>query len=306
MIINDANLASLRTNLRREFQTGLDMGNGQVFHREIAMRVPSTTKSNTYGWLSKFPKMREWVGDRVLKDLAEDSYVIANKLYEATVEVERTDIEDDILGIYAPIAQAAGHETAIKPSRDLAALMAAGTATLCYDGQNFFDTDHPVYANEDGTGAATTVSNYDDNGGVGGTAWYLLDCSRPVKAFIHQERMLPEFDTLDNPRTNDQVFMRDVFLYGVRYRMNVGFGLWQCAYRSEKPLTAANFEAAYTALQSIKRDGGEPMGIMPTHLVVPPGLRSDALKIAQAEFINGGDSNVNAKAVKPLVVPWLA
>ena len=306
MIINNANLEALRTNLRAEFQKGFDAAQGLTFHEVIATLVPSTTKDNTYGWLSRFPALREWVGDRVLRDVAEDSYKIVNKLYEATVDVQRTDIEDDVLGIYAPMAQNMGHEARIHPSRQLAALMAVANATLCFDGQNFFDTDHPVYANQDGTGAVTTVSNYDNNGGAGGTAWYLLDCSRPLKPFIFQERTRPEFDTLTDARTNDQVFMKDVYLYGIRYRMNVGLGFWQCAYRSEKPLTAANFEAAYTALQSIKRDGGEPMGIRPTHLVAPPALRSDALKVVQAEYINGGDSNVNAGAVKPIVIEWLA
>ena len=305
MIITNAVLEALRTNLRGEFQSGLDKGNGLTFHGDVATRVGSSTKSNTYGWLSKFPKLREWVGDRVVKDLTESSYQILNKKYEGTVDVEREDIEDDNLGIYGPIAQSMGHEAAIHPSRLLSGLIASGTSTLCYDGQNFFDTDHPVYANEDGTGAATTVSNYDDNGGLGGTAWYLLDCSRPLKPFIFQERTRPEFDTLDNPSASEPVFMKDKYLYGIRYRCNVGFAFWQCAYRCEKPLTEDNFNEAYAALQSIKRDGGEPMGIMPTHLMVPVSLRSAALKIAEAEFINGGDSNVNAKAVKPLVNPWL-
>ena len=31
-------------------------------------------------------------------------------------------------------------------------LLASGFAASCYDGQFFFDIDHPVYGNEDGTG----------------------------------------------------------------------------------------------------------------------------------------------------------
>jgi len=30
-------------------------------------------------------------------------------------------------------------------------LLPKGKTTLCYDGQNFFDSDHPVFANNDGT-----------------------------------------------------------------------------------------------------------------------------------------------------------
>ena len=60
-----------------------------------AMVVPSTGKENDYSWLSRFPKMREWIGDKVVKALAAFNYTIRNKDWEATVEVERNDIEDD-------------------------------------------------------------------------------------------------------------------------------------------------------------------------------------------------------------------
>ncbi|MEI2260034.1 Mu-like prophage major head subunit gpT family protein [Stenotrophomonas indicatrix] len=39
-------------------------------------------------------------------------------------------------------------------------LLKAGASTLCNDGQNFFDTDHPAYANTDArsfTGAMLTL-----------------------------------------------------------------------------------------------------------------------------------------------------
>lgn len=36
--------------------------------------MPSTSKSNTYGWLGQFPQLVEWVGPRVLKDMAAHGY----------------------------------------------------------------------------------------------------------------------------------------------------------------------------------------------------------------------------------------
>lgn len=301
MIVTDTLLSTLRTNLRTDWQTGFDSATAQVIHDMLATRIPSNTASNSYGWLSQFPKMREWIGDRVFRDVSESSYQITNKLYESTVPVARTDIEDDTLGMYGLISRNAGHETRLHPTRVLANLIKAGNSTLCYDGQNFFDTDHPVYPNEDGTGVAEVQSNY--AAGVG-PAWYLLDCSRPIKPFIFQERTSPELDAImstDNP----EVFMRDTYLYGVRYRMNMGFGLYQMAYRSELPLTAENFEAAQTALGQMKRDGGEPMGIMPTHLVVPTALGPTAKKVVEAEYIDGGNSNIHAGTVTPFITPWL-
>lgn len=35
-----------------------------AFHEKIAMRVNSSSYSETYGWLGEFPAMREWVGAR--------------------------------------------------------------------------------------------------------------------------------------------------------------------------------------------------------------------------------------------------
>ena len=75
---------------------------------KIAMKVPSSTGSNIYAWLSAFPKMRRWVGEKHVKSLKAYSYTVENEDFEATVEVDRNHIEDDQLGIYAPQAQMAG------------------------------------------------------------------------------------------------------------------------------------------------------------------------------------------------------
>jgi phage major head subunit gpT-like protein len=60
--------------------------------------------------------------------------------------------------------------------------------------------------------------------------WFLLSLDQPVKPFIFQNRRPPQFTALDNP-TDENVFMRRRFLYGVDARYNVGYGLWQLAYR---------------------------------------------------------------------------
>ena len=39
--------------------------------------IKSTTKSNTYGWLGKFPSLRKWVGDRVIESMKAHGYQIA-------------------------------------------------------------------------------------------------------------------------------------------------------------------------------------------------------------------------------------
>lgn len=70
---------------------------------KVAMRVPSSTGEEVYGWLGQFPQMREWYGDRHIKNLSAHGFSIKNKKFESTVSVERDHISDDKLGLYKPL-----------------------------------------------------------------------------------------------------------------------------------------------------------------------------------------------------------
>lgn len=299
-IITPALLSGLRTGFSKAFQDAFAAT--PTDWEKVATRVPSSSASNTYGWLGQFPALREWVGDRVLKDMAAQAYQVQNKLYEGTVAVKRTDIEDDNVGVYTPLFSEMGRAAKAHADQLVFALLAAGETTTCYDGQNFFDTDHPVYPNVDGTGTATLVSNLQAGTGP---AWYLLDTSRALKPLIFQERTTPELDALTSTQ-DEMVFMSDACRYGVRYRCNAGFGFWQLAYKSKAALDAGNFNAAMAAMMQIKADGGRPLGVKPTTLVVPPSLRADAMALIEAQLTTGGASNPNYKAVEVIVSPWLA
>src|SRR5690606_22020099 len=299
-IITPALLSGLRVGFSKAFQDALT--NTPTDWEKVATRVPSSSASNTYGWLGQFPALREWVGDRVLKDMAAQAYQIQNKLYEGTVAVKRTDIEDDNVGVYTPLFSEMGRAVRAHADQLVFGLLAAGETTTCYDGQNFFDTDHPVYPNVDGTGTPTLVSNLQAGTGP---AWYLLDTSRALKPLIFQERTTPELEALTSTK-DEMVFMSDTYRYGVRYRCNAGFGFWQLAYKSNAALDADNFNAAMAAMMQIKADGGRPLGVKPTTLVVPPSLRADAMALIEAQLTTGGASNPNYKAVEVIVSPWLA
>lgn len=301
-IITPALLAGLQTALNKAFSDAYKTARAEAVFENIATVVPSSSTSNTYDWLGDFPTLQEWVGDRVIKDMKAQGYQITNKLYEATLGVKRTAVEDDQYGHYATVAATMGQEAAQHPDRIIAALMAAGTAALCYDGQNFFDTDHPVYPNVDGTGVAETVANYTAGAGA---AWYLLDTRKALKPFIFQERTKPEFEDKTNPGTSDHVFIKDQYLHGIRYRCNGGYGFWQMAYCSKTALDATNFKAARDAMTAFKSDGGRPLGIRPTTLVVPASLRSAADDLINKQNLAGGESNVLWKTVEVIVSDWL-
>ena len=299
-IITPALLTALFTGYRAEYQRMY--GETPTSWERIATLIPSTSKSNTYGWLGQFPKLAEWIGARVLKDMAAQGYTITNKLFEGTVSVPRTSIEDDEVGIYKPLFGEMGRAAKVFPDELAYGLLPLGLSTLCYDNQNFFDTDHPVYPNVDGTGAAKVVANLIDE--AGGTPWYLLDTSRVIKPVIFQERTKPELTTMTKA-DDEAVFMSDTYRYGVRYRCNAGFGFWQTAFCSKLALNTANFNSAYDAMTAFKADGGRPLGIKPTLLVVPTTLRTAAAEVVQVARLANGADNPNAGIVDVLVTPWL-
>lgn len=130
-------------------------------------------------WLARaFPAMREWLGPRNVKNVVANGFTIQNRKFESTLEISRDDISDDRLGIFKPMFSEMGQAARRHPEELVFGLLASGFSTNCYDGQFFFDTDHPV---TDADGAVTQVSNF---GGGAGTAWYLLDTSRAVRPII--------------------------------------------------------------------------------------------------------------------------
>lgn len=304
MIITAALLDNLRKTVRHEFKAALMAGAGTSKYKELATIVPSSSSSNAYGWVGKFPQMREWAGERAINSLKEFAYEIQNKKYEATLGVDRADIEDDNLGQYRVLAQAQGQEVLDFFDRMIASLMKGGFSGLCFDGQPFFDSEHPVYPNADGSGTPELVSNIVGSGAELGAPWYLVSLNRPIKPFVLQQRVEPELEEITDTK-NDTVFMTDTYLYGVRWRGNFGYGLWQQAVASRAPLTAENFEAAYAKIMDAKRDGGDPMGLLPTHLIVPSSLMSAGEAVVKLEFLSGGVSNPNYKKVELIVSPWL-
>lgn len=211
MLINAASLKALFDGFDKSFNKGVE--GAESHYRDIAMVIPSATSGNTYGWLGQFPKIREWVGDRVVKSLALHGFTVENKRFENTVSVPRTKIEDDQYGIFGPIFEEAGRTTAEHPDELVFTLLNSGFAEKCYDGKPYFAEDHPVHANES---QAVAVSNMQDGAGP---AWFLLDSSRAFKPLLFQERTPYQFTRLDNDG-DANVFWRDEYIYGVRARAN--------------------------------------------------------------------------------------
>lgn len=292
MILNTYNLRTLYTGYSAAYQKAFDLikPSWQV----IAMASPSTAKSTEYSWLGAFPRLREWLGDRVVNNIATHGYAIKNRRFEVTVEVDADDIEDDNIGIYAPMFEEMGRSAAVHPDELVYGLLAQGAATACYDGVPFFSTDHPL--------GKKKVSNI---AAGNKPAWYLLDTSRAVKPLIYQKRRDYRLIRKDNPQTSDAVFMGAKLVYGADGRGNAGFGFWQLGYMSKAELTRENLRAAFTAMGAQQDEAGRQLNIRASLLVVPPTLEFAARDIVKASVNAAGATNTDYNLVEILVSPYL-
>lgn len=309
MIVNAGNLASVFSGFKTVFNTAFE--GAESHYERISMTVPSQSKEEIYGWLGQFPKMREWVGDRVINNLSVHDWRIKNRKFENTIAVKRDDIEDDSYGLYSPMISEMGRDARLHPDELVFSLLADGFNQLCYDRQNFFDTDHPVI---NAQGNTVSVSNMQAGDGP---AWYLLDLSRAVRPIIWQTRVPYDFTAIDRA-TDENVFMRDEYIYGVRARVNAGFGLWQLAFASKAALTKGNFEAARQAMIELRGDHGRLLNVQPTTLLVPPSLEGAARRLLKngstiVEVDDGNDgthpvavANEWVDSAELIVSPWLA
>jgi len=226
MLVNQQVLAGIYKSFRTIFNDAFN--SAKPFWQDLATEVPSTTKEEVYKWLGQMPRMREWLGERVIQNLSAHEWAIKNRDFELTIEVDRNDIEDDSIGIYRPLFQQMGQAGATHPDDLIVELLVNGFSQECYDGQYFFDTDHPL---KDGS----VQSN-----------------------------------------------------------------------KGTLALSSTSYSSAYAAMMSLKGEDGKPLGVTPTHLVIPPQLRETALQILKAERLANGQTNVNRNSAEPIILPDLA
>ncbi|MCX8500191.1 MAG: Mu-like prophage major head subunit gpT family protein, partial [Alphaproteobacteria bacterium] len=242
--------------------------------------------------------LKEWNGQRSDHPVIMDEITVVNKKYADSIVVKREDVEDDQYGNYGLAMEQLGIAAAQLPDQLIWPLLAKGDTTLCWDKQYFFDDDHPWV---DATGKSASISNFQR-----GTSpmWILADLSQEVrKPIILQRRTPPEFVSRVRP-DDPSVFDLDEYKYGVRMRIGVNFGLWQYCYASKAALTAANYKAAFAALEGMRKADGSPLGVRPTHLIVPPTLRDEAARLVQVPFETSLNTNPWANSAKLVVEPY--
>lgn len=115
-------------------------------HRVVATVVETDQLIDRQVWLTNNPKMRRWIGDKVLHKLRAESHPITTFPHEASIEVSKHDILNDKLGLYGPRINSLAESYGWALDELAVAFLAAGVAGTAlgttYDGQNLIDTDH--------------------------------------------------------------------------------------------------------------------------------------------------------------------
>jgi len=215
MELNATTIPGLLTAFNASFSAGYQKLVADKSWDKVAMGVTSSTRSQTYPWMDKVPALAEWLGSRTASNLETRYQIVQNRRYTSSLMLDRTLIEDDQFGVYAPVFEGLGIAAAKWPDIIVADALIHGTDStygLAPDGAYFFSASHPQDPNQS---ASPTQSN----------------------------------------------------LY------------------TGRALTPANYGYVRSQMRSLKGADGQPLGIKPTKLIVPPSLEPMARQILMSDQI---------------------
>lgn len=136
------NTGLLTKGVRSEFFNAFDAT--KTHYQDLATSLKSTTRTEQHRWLGTVPQMREFGTGRVAKGLRAESFNMTNLKYEATLEVDRDELDDDQIGqinirVRELASRAASHKDYL-----IALLLANGGTSgyNSYDGVSFFNDAH--------------------------------------------------------------------------------------------------------------------------------------------------------------------
>lgn len=162
MYVSDETLAGLRVTFNASFWAAYEKAETQ--YQQFCMTMPSSTKTNVYGWVAQQLVMREWIGKRISQALSENKFEVPNRKFEATTEIaidELEDAGDGDLAMYRDIhIPQLGVAAADKPDVEFFSLLKSNP--VAFDGVTLFNDSHP--AGDKGG------STYDNNFTLGLTA----------------------------------------------------------------------------------------------------------------------------------------
>lgn len=140
------NSVVLRKALKTMFMKAFENGENPADVMPMIMETESSSRDEDYGWLGSVPQLVEWKDSRQLKGLLDFDYKIPNKHYEATLQVDRDDIEDDQYGHIKVRIQDLSRRAKTHPRKLFFDTILTGEVALCYDGSPFYSATHKYTA----------------------------------------------------------------------------------------------------------------------------------------------------------------
>ena len=269
--------------------------------------MPLKSLTMRFDFLKDDHEFRKWVGQRTFHQLSNVKYEVGYEEYENGLRVLRRDIINHIVGPYSIEAFNLGNSARLLKPRLVSEALdnGADSTSLCYDGQPFFDTQHPV-GNDPSD--LTLVSNYiggtgsngsgSGDGGSVDSPWYLMDLSRPIKPIIFLEREPVRFYSFMDLK-DPNVFNIKEFLFAADASCGTGYGLWQTCFRCEDTMTVNSVRAIDFSMRDLRGDNknengrSNNLGIKPTHLVYGASNRDRAeLLVRSAQLPGDWDTDV--------------
>ncbi|MCX7800055.1 MAG: Mu-like prophage major head subunit gpT family protein [Fimbriimonadales bacterium] len=138
--IPDLLLPGLKAEFEQAYRTELD----QSVADRLATVVHTTLPVQRYAWLGAVPTLREFADERRPAGLASYAVTIADKVYEASIAVDRKAIEDDQLDLIRLRVRDLAHRVATHRHQIVVEALASGFSGQTYDGQPLFSASHPV------------------------------------------------------------------------------------------------------------------------------------------------------------------
>lgn len=162
-IVDDALLTDAATTFDASFSKAFEAAEeeARVFESFTTI-VGARSKKVKFPIAGLFPRMRKWVGERIAHKLNRYAMEAEVETWEDTAKVDIDELEDDQIGSYTPYYEELGRQARLWPRDLVVEKLKAGTTSLAFDGQFFFDTDHPV---DPANAAAGVYSNLLSGGG---------------------------------------------------------------------------------------------------------------------------------------------
>ena len=135
-------MSLIEAGLRTEFFNAYRTEDRASIVPQIATIVRTNLPVQKYGWLGTVPVMREFVDERTPTGLKAYEYTISDKVWEASIAVERRALEDEQYDMIRMRVRDLAAEAVRHREQLVIEALLKGTTEKTYDGKPFFATNH--------------------------------------------------------------------------------------------------------------------------------------------------------------------